>query len=86
MSQNNIVNSLVVLIQQYQAMTREESQGPQGESIVEKIRLIGLTANYVGGGEAMLRLLDDAQRQDLKDRTITTTLDKVWDRIGSWMA
>lgn len=86
MLQSNIVDSLVGLIKQYQAMTREESQGPNGETIVEKIRLIGFTAYYVGGEKAMLRLLDDAQNKDHNDKTITHTLDKVWDRIGSWMA
>jgi hypothetical protein len=86
MLQSNIVDSLIALIQQYKAMSHDESQGPQGESIVERIRLIGATADYIGGAKGMQRLLEDAQHKAGKDRAITHSLDKMWDRIGSWIA
>jgi hypothetical protein len=86
MFQNNIVDTLIALIQQYKAMPHAQSQGPDGESIVERIRLIGATAYHIGGADAMTSLLNDAQSKAGNDRQITHSLDKMWDRIGDWIA
>lgn len=86
MFQNNIVDTLVALIQQYKAMSPKQSQSPEGESIVERVRLIGATAHHVGGSEGMQRLWDDVESKTGEDRAIINILDKMWDRIGSWMS
>lgn len=86
MSQSNIIDSLVVLIQQYDAMTHQQSQDPEGESIVKAIRLIGATAYYLGSQEAMLRLLNEAQSKASDDGAITHSLDRMWHRVGTWIS
>jgi len=86
--QNNtlFVDGLVALVQQYAAMSSADRQGPVGQSIRERIRVIGETADYFEGFEGMQRLLREAEGKVGDDGSMVRWLDGMWDRVGEWVS
>lgn len=71
-----IEKTLVDLVQQYAEDRDEETK--------EKIRLIGSTAAFFGGFNAMNQLHDAAERLVGNDNSIGGRLNGLWDGIGGW--
>lgn len=81
---NRIVSYLIELVQEYVAMGYMKLQSEQGLSVIERIRVIGETADYFGGEKAMCSLAEEAQSQAVDGSIIVVGLDEAWDGIGSW--
>lgn len=75
-------------------MTREleslrhqgDSAMPRREELFKQLRLIGMTASFFGGWDAMKKLHDAAENLVGNTNQAGFYLNNAWDMIGDWVA
>lgn len=83
-SQDQLPCRLVKLVQNFHQLGGYLSDKPEAEALLENIRIVGRTADFFGGYEAMKKLHDAAEELVGNDNSIGYWLNKNWDGIGSW--
>lgn len=71
---------------EFAKMDRREQDGASGLALSRQIRLIGRTANFCGGFDAMKKLHDAAENAVGNDNSVGYWLNLFWDGIGGWWA
>lgn len=79
-----IEQTLVELVKEYDAMDSNERRADKGQAIRKNIQLIGLTAAFFGGYDAMIKLHDAAEELVGSDNSVGYYLNQIWDGIGGW--
>ena len=80
-----IDHQLFELVREWDRMdSAERRDSARGKAIQHDIELIGQTAAFFGGYDAMKRLHDAAEEIVGYDNSIGYWLNPLWDRIGGW--
>lgn len=87
MGEKLIVEQLVEMLVKVRSLREVHGTNRQPEvGLIVQIQLVGHTANYFGGYEAMSKLYSDVDRVAPRGNDIGSILDKAWHGIGTWLS
>lgn len=82
-----IVEKLIELLVQVRGLREVHGTNRKfEENLILEIQLVGHTANYFGGYEAMSKLYSDVDGAAPKGDDLGSILDKAWHGIGTWLS
>jgi len=85
-SEKLIVQNVVEMLVAVRALRDKNGSNRKFEAVlIEQIKLVGHTANYFGGYEAMSQLYSEVDRAAPRCDDLGSILDKAWGGIGTWL-
>lgn len=82
-----IVEQLVEMLVKVRGLRDVHGTNRRHEAgLIAQVQLVGHTANYFGGYEAMSKLYSDVDRDAPRGDDIGSILDKAWHGIGTWLS